>query len=138
MTPLYAELNRWRALPHAWGMSDCITLPADWILRMRGVDPAADIRMTYASLSECQRVTRFFTDPLGAVAPRLAWAGLDRTDQPVAGDFGLVLVPGDAMRMPHGALCLGQTWAIKLVSGAVTAFAPGKILAAWGVGYAHP
>jgi len=138
MTPLYAELNRWRALPYAWGEADCLTLPADWVQRIRGVDPAEDLRLTYASLSECQRVTRFFTNPMGVVAPRMARAGLLLTTQAVAGDVGLVLIQDDGPPRPHGALCLGRSWAVKLQTGAVAAFTPSKVLAAWGVGYAHP
>lgn len=138
MTPLYAELNRWRALPHRWGETDCILLPADWVHRVRGVDPAEDLRLTYASMAECQRVTRFFTDPLGVIAPRMARAGVPATQSPCAGDVGLVMMPGDGAPLAHGAVCLGDTWAVKLQSGAVTAFRPSKLLAAWGVGYAHP
>lgn len=138
MTPLYAELNRWRVLPHRWGETDCILLCADWVKRIRGNDPAEDLRLTYASMAECQRVTRFFTDPLGVVAPRMARVGLDRASVPVPGDVGLVMIPGDGAPLPHGAMCLGETWAVKLQSGAVAAFRPAKLLAAWGVGYAHP
>jgi hypothetical protein len=70
MTPLYAEVNRWLATDHRWGVADCITLPADWVLRMTGADPAEDIRLTYGSAGEAQLAWRFFTDPLGCVAPR--------------------------------------------------------------------
>lgn len=138
MTPLYAELNRWLAVPHQWGVDDCCTLPADWVRRWHGVDPAEDLRLTYASLSECQRVTRFFTDPVGLLSPRLERAGLARTASPVPGDVGVVLIPFEGRPMPHGALCLGSRWAVKTVSGAVHAGEPLKLIAAWGVAYAHP
>jgi len=135
MTPLYAELNRWRALPFRWGESDCIMVCMDWITRIYGVDPAADLRLTYASFSECQRVTGFFTRPLDIAGPRMAAIGLQPTTTPVAGDFGIVLqIAGQGVLRPHGALCLGESWAVKTESG-VTAFTPHKLLAAWGVGY---
>ncbi|PTX39076.1 hypothetical protein IQ03_00561 [Gemmobacter caeni] len=138
MTPLYVELNRWRRLTYRWGEADCVTLCADWCVRCGWPDPAADLRLTYESMAECQRVTRFFSDPLAVVAPRMAAAGLALTAQPVGGDVGIVLQIAPGVTRPHAALCLGEAWAVKETSGAVTAFRPQKVLAAWGVGYAHP
>lgn len=139
MTPLYAELNRWRGLTYRWGESDCVTLCADWVLRVCGIDPAAAVRLTYESAAECQRVTRFFTDPVGSVSPHLERAGLRRTDSPVPGDIGVILLRSEpGVARPHMSLCLGETWAFKESCGAVTAATPGKIAAAWSVGYAHP
>lgn len=135
MTPLYAELNRWLALPHQWGQADCITLPADWVLRWRGVDPAADIRLTYGSAGEAQRAWVFFTRPLEAVSPRMERAGLVPASSPVAGDVGILLLPVDGMLRPHGGLCLGRQWAVKMVDGAIIVGMPAKVLAAWQVGY---
>lgn len=136
MSPLYAELNRWQRITYQWGEHDCVTLCADWVLRMRGVDPAADVRLTYDSAAECQRVTRFFTDPVGAVGPYLDRAGLPRTDDPRPGDVGVILLLSDrGVARPHMALCLGRAWALKEQSGAVIAVQPIKILQAWGVGY---
>lgn len=139
MTPLYAEINRWRVLPHRWGETDCLMLPADWVKRIRGVDPAEDVRLTYETGAECQRVWRFFTEPLLAVAPRMEKAGLSRTARPVPGDVGIILVQTDpGVSRPHGALFLGRNWAVKCADGSVCALAAPKIIAAWEVGYAHP
>lgn len=139
MSPLYAKLNRWQRVTYQWGENDCVTLCADWILRMRGVDPAADVRLTYESAAECQRVTRFFTDPVGAVGPCLDRAGLARTGQPRPGDVGVILLLTErGVARPHMALCLGRTWALKDQSGAVNAVVPLKIAAAWEVGYEAP
>lgn len=139
MSPLYAELNRWMALRYQWGEADCVTLCADWVQRIRGVDPAADLRLTYGSMGECQRVTGFFTDPIACIGPRMAAVGLERTDQPRPGDVGILLVPiSPHAARPHAALCLGDKWAAKSIEGAVLAALPQKILAAWSVGYAHP
>lgn len=136
MSPLYAELNRWLMLTYQWGENDCVTLCSDWILRVRGVDPAAGIRMTYDSAAECQRVTRFFTDPVGAVAPYFERAGIQRTDDPRPGDVGIILLLTErGVARPHMALCLGRSWALKDQSGAVNAGEPLKVAAAWGIGY---
>lgn len=134
MTPIYRELNRWLTLPWRWGETDCIMVCADWINSVRGVDPAADLRLTYGSAGECQRVTGFFTRPLDVIGPRMAAAGLLPTAAPVAGDVAVVLQIVAGLSRPHGALCLGTQWAVKGEDG-VTAFTPQKILAAWGVGY---
>lgn len=139
MTPLYAELNRWLAVPHRWGESDCVMLCADWVQRIRGIDPAEDLRLTYGTAGECQQVTRFFTDPIGCIGPRMEAAGLPRTSAPVAGDVGILLMPvSGASARPYGALCLGRTWAAKMIEGGIHAGPPLKLLAAWSVGYAHP
>lgn len=137
MTPLYAELNRWHAIEHQWGIADCITLLADWVLRCTGIDPAEDVRLTYRSAGEAQRVWRFYSDPLRVVAPRLERCGLSRTDDHVAGDVGVVMIEDCAGTMPHGAICLGgQSWATKSVDCSVMRYEAPVVLAAWGVGYA--
>lgn len=139
MTPLYAELNRWLVLPHRWGETDCVMLCADWVRRWHGTDPALDLRMTYASMSECQRVTRFFTEPLACIGPRMDAAGLSRADAPRAGDVGLIVIPGESGQpLPHGALCLGATWAVKRQDGSVLSGPAQQRIAAWRVDYAHP
>lgn len=136
MTPLYRELNRWLLLQHRWGEADCVTLCADWVQQVRGVDPAADLRWTYGSAGECQRVTGFFSDPIGCIGPRMEAVGLRKTAAPVAGDVGILLMPvsGGSAR-PYGAICLGRQWAAKMIEGGVHASPPFKILAAWSVGY---
>lgn len=136
MTPLYAEVNRWLVLPHRWGEADCITLPADWVRRIRGVDPAEDIRLTYGSAGEAQKAWRFFSDPLGVVAPRMLRAGLASTSAPVAGDVAVLLLSVEGTPRPHGALCLGRRWAVKTMDGGVLSAEPLKVLGAWSVGYA--
>lgn len=136
MNLLLATVNRLQAAPFVWGERDCILTVADWVHLVRGVDPAADLRLTYATAGECQRVTGFFTDPVGVVAPRMSKAGLAVTAMPVRGDVGLLMqVTGPTQARPHGAICLGQGfWAVKSEAG-VTAYRPDKIIMAWSVGY---
>lgn len=136
MTPLFAELHRWAALPFAWGECDCVLAAADWVARATGHDPAEGLRMTYGSPGECERVTRFFSDPVGLVGPRLARAGLVPTEAPVRGDVGLVRLFARGALRPHGAVCIGKAWAAKGEQG-VTSFriAEGQLIAAWAVGY---
>ena len=138
MTPLFAELHRWARLPFIWGESDCALVVCDWVHAVRGVDPGASLRFAYGTAGELQRLTGFFTDPLGVVTPLMVAAGLLKTDAPSRGDVGMLLrprAPGNAT--PHAALCLGDVWAVKSETG-VTAYRPTKILRAWSVGYVDP
>lgn len=135
MTPIMAEINRWTGLRFVWGISDCVMIVADWVQRHTGIDPAADLRMTYGTAGECQRVTRFFTDPVGVIAPRMAAAGLPITAEPVRGDVGVLMqvTEGGVIR-PHAGLCMGKNWAVLGVAG-VEVGTPAKVVAAWAVGY---
>lgn len=105
-------------------------------------DPAADLRLAYGSAGECQRLTRFFTDPLAAVRPRYARCGLVDASDPVRGDVGLMIIPQDGQLRPIGGLCLGlidggMLWAAKSETGVAVIAAP-KVLAVWSVGYVDP
>jgi hypothetical protein len=136
MTPLAAELNRWSAVPFRWGETDCVMLMADWAARWLGVDPAADMRLAYGTAGECQRVTQFFTDPLGTVEPRVKAAG-GRPADPAPGCIGVVLqmvAPGQAR--PHGAVYVKDgLWAAKGETG-LHIGKPLKVLGCWDIGYA--
>lgn len=109
---------------------------ADWVQAVKGVDPAHGLRLAYGTAGECQRLTGFFTDPVGVIAPRMAEAGLLPVSEPVRGDVGLLMqAMGPGQARPHGAICIGRGfWAVKSETG-VTAYLPDKIIMAWGVGY---
>jgi|OM-RGC.v1.025169969 hypothetical protein len=143
MSPLYAELHRWSALPFVWGETDCMMCLADWVWRVRGVDPAAEIRMSYDSPAACQRVTGWWTDPVGAVERCLgAIGGLPRVDCPARGDVGVFRMPDPARGgrlSPAGGLWLGECWTFRHPERGTTtlrARVAGAPLAIWGVGYA--
>jgi len=132
MDPVFAFANRLIGVPFRWGESDCVMVVADYVRAVTGRDPAADLRLTYSSAGECQRVTGFFTNPLGCIAPRLEACGLRRVSEAQKGDVGIVLqmVAGRAPQ-PHGAICLGQgNWLVKSQE-AVAALVPLKVVAAW-------
>lgn len=149
MTPLYAELHRWAALPHAWGQCDCMLVLGDWVARVRGVDPFAALRGTYDSPLTCERATGFLSDPVPVAARHLqGGAGLARVDlfdpaDPDAPALLSRLAPGDIAvirrrddpRWPMGALWTGRCWACKGPNGTTTLH-PALVqpLAAWRVG----
>jgi len=136
MRPYFLEAARWASLPYRWGWADCVTCPADWVLRCAGQDPMQDLRGTYESFSEAERAYRFFSNPMAVAGVRLD-AILTRTDAPVGGDVGFVHLPLDARPMPHGALCLGDVrgvplWVVRSPNGVLQVQAP-KVLISWRV-----
>ena len=145
MKAVYIEMHRWMASPFIWGETDCMLSLADWVQRVHGVDPAADIRGTYDSRGSCQRETGFLRDPIAAVERCLASiGGLPRVEAPQEGDVGLIVhQEPDGRSTPCGALWLGAAWGCKGLNGATTV-KPGmaKVMtdakgpAIWGVGYA--
>lgn len=143
MSPIYAELHRWRAQPFAWGWHDCIMAPFGWVERVRGVNPGAHLIGSYSSAGEVERLTRFFTDPMGCIGPMVEAVGMALTDAPRAGDIGLTLQREAGRLLPCGMMCLdGDLWAALGPNGddglaGVLIARPHVIIGAWGVGYAE-
>lgn len=133
MRPVYLAVNRLIAgRAFVWGRSDCMTVIADWVRERTGTDPMRDLRGTYASAAECQRVTGYFRDPVGVVAAQLEGvAGLVRTEFPQAGDVGVVEVRQPDGLHSVGAICLGRSWAAKAEGDGPITFRPVRVLAAW-------
>jgi hypothetical protein len=134
MTAYMAEVNRWSALPFVWGQTDCIMVLADWAGRWLGVDPAADIRLTYGTAGECQRVTRFWTHPMDAIGPRIVAAG-GVPSEPAPGCVGVLWQ--DEVNRPHGGLALRDGWWAAKAEQGVFVTRPRKVLSCWDVGYAE-
>lgn len=137
MNPLYAEIHGWMARPFIWGECDCCTVIADWVWKLHGADPIADVRGLYDDPLTCERATGFIRDPVAAIDRALASVGrFERADTPEAGDIA-VIHPNDGTRHPTGALWLGKAWACKGERGATT-YAPAavQVLAIWEVDYA--
>lgn len=135
MTPLYQEINRWMGLPFIWGVHDCSMCAADWVWRVRGVDPVADVRGLYDDRLSAHRLTGWLRDPVAAFGGRMEAIGLQRVQVPQAGDVGLVRPP-DARREVVAAVYLGDCWAVKGEHGTTTIAEPMvEVIAAWSVGY---
>jgi hypothetical protein len=135
MTPLFVFLNRQLAIPFAWGGhggTDCMLMLADWVMFLRGVDPAADVRFCYDSPASCHRLMGWFRDPIAAIGDRFERVGIMRTNEAVRGDVALVRVDGQAV----GAICTGKAWAMKADGRGVHTREAAEVLAVWSVGYA--
>lgn len=138
MDLVYHELHRWAGQEFELGHIDCILCLSDWIMRVKGVDPAADVRGMYNSPGTCQRETGFLRDPVGAIDRQLATiGGLDKTDAPARGDVAVIMVNlGGARPEPCGAMWLGNAWACKGERGTTTRDpSVVRVLAIWSVGY---
>lgn len=135
MQPLFQELHRWACMPFVWGETDCCLVLADWIARVKGADPAAHLRGMYSTPGECERETRFLSDPVGCMA-RCADSigGLPMVAVPARGDVGVYRRHGE--RWPYGGIWTGSLWASKGKDG-VTFLKPAQVspLACWGLGY---
>ena len=135
MTPVYAAVNRLMiGRAFVWGECDCMTVMCDWVQEVTGIDACADLRGTYASAAECQRVTGYFRNPVGVVAHYLEGvAGLRRTATPQPGDVGVVELRQPDGFHPVGAICLGRSWAAKAEGCGPVTFRPVRVLAAWSL-----
>lgn len=114
-----------------WGTHDCALYLADWIVEVRGVDPAAHLRGRYASELGCARLLARAGGLEALVGACLAGVGIGRTDAPQLGDVALVAAPTPRGERPCGAICTGPRWAMLGARGLISA--PAVPLAAWRV-----
>lgn len=124
LAALFAERRR---APFRWGVHDCCLWPADGVLAVTGVDPAADLRDTYATEAEAEAVLAAHG---GLVEIAIARLGpVIPTDLAQPGDVGLLIVP--AGERPSLALYGGGgLWWVPGPRGLVEVF-PDKIARAW-------
>ena len=129
-------------VPFALGVADCSLFIGDWVARVTGRDPAAELRGTYASEAEW----RALVDAAGGL-PRLVGLCLERAGLAAvnpgaarAGDVGVVEIPAlGSADEPFicGAVCTGPgpqglpRWVTKLARGITRLRA--VPLAAWKV-----
>lgn len=99
-----------------WGRCDCLLFAADWIVRARGVDPAASVRGRYHSRREGIALLSNNGGIERLVSDALANAGMKVTDDPKPGDVALVLAPTADRVEPVGAICVGvSSYAVMTV-----------------------
>jgi hypothetical protein len=104
-------LHRAAARRFRLGRHDCGLWLADWVLEVRGIDPAAPVRGRYDDERSLERLL-----PPGGL-PRLfdrlfREAGLIRTIQPAIGDVAIIAVhrgpPTGAIRTARGYVMLAE------------------------------
>lgn len=118
----------------AWtpGVFDCCFFPGEWALSWGRGDPMATWRGRYQT---DRGGLRFIKRAGGLVElwERGLWSiGVDRVDEPQAGDVGVVLAINGAMRPePVGGIWTGTKWAFAAKRG--LAFSPASPIAVWGI-----
>lgn len=116
------------SLPFVWGIRDCALWVADWVAAERGIDPALDFRGTFLCHLGSRRLQRMAGGLAVLVAGPLAAIGLVETEDPAAGDVGVVVSSVGEI----AGICMGGgLWAVKTKDG--VAFVPATLLKAWRI-----
>lgn len=103
-----------------WSRTDCSMPMADWIMLVRGVDPAADLRGSYSDALSCARMLRREGGQRAMLDRRFAAVGVLRTDAPARNDVGTVKAPAER----HGRVVLREIGAIFLDRQRTAIFTP--------------
>lgn len=103
-----------------YSIHDCTMPLADWILLVRGVDPAADLRGTYTDARSCVRMLRREGGQRAMFDRRLAAVGIQRTATPARGDIGTVKAPAER----RGRVVVREIGAIFLDPSRTAIFTP--------------
>lgn len=95
------------------GTLDCGVFMADWVRHLCGRDPIADVRGTYSTTEEFDRIVEGEGGFIRACASRLRAVGFSRTRNHRAGDIAVVQAPfdfvdGKIRRRPTGAICVSD------------------------------
>lgn len=96
-----------------WGKTDCLLMPADWVLAVRGVDPAADYRGAYTTERQALKAIRRAGGIEALVGRAMARCGFALTMERREGDVALVQVPvastgGLPTMKVAGAICASE------------------------------
>jgi hypothetical protein len=110
-----------------WGECDCCLWGADWIKRVRGIDPAADLRGTYSTKGEALRIILFEGGLMQMVSRRLESHGFEPTRSPDMWDVGIIVQNGIEAVAIKGS----RGWYCKSERGLI--LAPFPFLKAWGI-----
>lgn len=119
-------------LPFAWGRADCAFFTAEWVRRRTGIDVAAPYRGRFRTAIGSARLVRRAGGIEALAAAIAASAGLAGTDDPQAGDVGVVeTVAGPLFAIRGASGPAGVRWIAKHRRGIVAGPAP--LVAAWRV-----
>lgn len=93
------------AKPFRWGETDCVSTAARWVLIHAGVDLTPAIGV-YSSAEEAERAMSEVGGLHVAVNRVMRKGGFQKTEEPKAGDVGLVVHNGKLCVAVHG----GEFW----------------------------
>jgi hypothetical protein len=103
------------------GILDCGVFMADWVVKLCGCDPIADVRGTYSTERQFLRIVRREGGFENACAARLKAVGFRAVRSPSPGDILTVLAPyavrhGKIQKRPTGAICVSETMRAVITS----------------------
>lgn len=117
--------------PFAWGVHDCATFPADWVLDCHGLDPMEGLRGSYESQEQAEALVLSSGSLAALWEAGAALAGSQRTSAPRYGDVGIVELPVIGGPRQIGAIRVVRAWAMLGESGLIVQ--PARCLAAWRI-----
>lgn len=113
-------LNRAAGTPFEWGRFDCLLWLADLIVEQRGIDPAAELRGTYATLLSAAKIVKQAGGMMALVDARVRGFNIAKTKTPQRGDIVVVPVAGLGVQPFDGlagGILLGGTVALLCQDG---------------------
>jgi hypothetical protein len=129
--PLEIFMDEASRKPFEYGVHDCGLNLADWVLNVRGVDPAAHLRGRYSGRWGYLRICVLHGGYPMLVESLARHVGLTPTTEPKRGDIGLLMAfvePSAALRPGRaapralvGAICAGRRWLSLSPNGMIAA-----------------
>ena len=128
-----AAKRRWQ-----YGVHDCCTFMADWIIDNGRPDPMRDRRGTYATLSDYRKLIKSEGGLLASCESRFAAIGMEVSENPDVGEVALVMTPfavrySKLLWRPTGAICVSGKMRAVIGSAAALIVAPFRTVKAWRV-----
>lgn len=114
---LHSYLIRTTSEPWEWGVYDCCSFVADWVVECGHPDPMARWRGKYDS----EQGARDFIERSGGLCMiyllGMSGIGLPEPDSPQLGDVGVVRVMGEHGPEEVGAIFGGKRWHLRSPNG---------------------
>lgn len=100
---------------------DCTTFVASWVQEVSGVDPATDLRGTYATAEGANAIVDRAGGIVCLIGGRIEPLGWFRTNEPHDGDIGVIAaVSGvDGLLKEIPAIRFGPLWAVMSPRGSM-------------------
>lgn len=104
------------ALPWQPGVVDCCMAPADWVVARGYRDPAADLRETYHTESECHQIIARAGGLIKVMTGRLRKVRWFEADDVEDGALGVIGSETDIYRQ-WAAIAFGGRWYVRFDRG---------------------
>lgn len=109
---LHGYIERFIALPHAWGETDCCVFPAGWCIARGRPDPMARWRGAYSSQAEAMALIESGGGLPAMFAAGCSEAGIPAVEDLKRGDIGVLLTATIDGSAHVGGIFLGGRWCV--------------------------